>query len=127
MSEALHSADKDAPKFDGPGTYVNGLGAVIVVEQLALSGALGRTLTLGSIWIAHAPDDLFGATPYLVTPQGMEDCGYRKRILPPGGPAPARVPSEETTCPCPDGRVCIADCSGTEDAMDCERVPSEEG
>jgi hypothetical protein len=78
------SGEKGAPKFDGPGTYVNNLGAVIVVEQLALSGSLGRTLTLGSIYIAHAPDDLFGPTPYLVTPEGMENCGYRKRPIPPG-------------------------------------------
>lgn len=75
-----HQQDTDieAPKFEGPGTYENGLGAVIVVEGYAGAGRL-NVRVLGSIYIAHAPDDLFGPEPYLVTPEGMENAGYVKR------------------------------------------------
>ena len=75
------NADIAVTKFEGPGTYENSLGAVIVVERFAGAGALSVRV-LGSIYIAHAPDDLFGPEPYLVTPEGMESAGYVRRIPP---------------------------------------------
>lgn len=75
-----HNADS-APKFEGAGTYENRLGAVMVVEQYAGAGALNLSV-LGDIYIAHAPDDLFGPRRWLVTPEGMESAGYVLRSTP---------------------------------------------
>lgn len=55
-------------------TYVNGMGAVIVIDGLYLGQ---RPNTLGDIYTATAdPGKIFGNVPYLVTTKSMEECGY---------------------------------------------------
>lgn len=58
-------------------TYQNSRGAILIVDKF-YQGGMGRPHTLGDIWLAHAPDEMFGPTPYLVTSTSMEECGYVK-------------------------------------------------
>lgn len=54
-------------------TYRNHLGVVMVIK--GSSAFTGRN-TIGDIWVAESPDDLFGAQNYLVTEDGLRAAGY---------------------------------------------------
>jgi len=57
-----------------PGTYKNKAGAVLHVTG-PFRGP-HSILTLGFIYVAEAPDDLFASKVYLVTKESMARAGY---------------------------------------------------
>lgn len=54
--------------------YVNRVGAVMIIDGYWLPRR--GTLSLGYIYEAHTPKDLFGSSQYLVTAESLTECGY---------------------------------------------------
>ena len=58
---------------DYQGTYRNNAGAEIEITGIYYGGKI-----IGTVYTAEQHDELFGTQQLLITPAGIEECGYVK-------------------------------------------------